>query len=187
MSNFGPIWLQIWPPGGVSQNCQRAISEVTMIARVTKLLLCVYLLKLHYMCGRFLIWPTFQGHRGRSSIFTLGWHISLLLDWESCNLVWWCILALSMSKTNSSPIELQIWSLGGASQMKKYFWGDEDNKGHETFTVCVSNEVKSHYTFSPTFQCHRGQSQKIVLWPLSPWKCGQIQKAFYTLSVMLTL
>ena len=40
--NFGSIEVQMWPPGGVSQKRKSAISEVTMIARVTKLLLyCV--------------------------------------------------------------------------------------------------------------------------------------------------
>ena len=35
--------------------------------------------------------------------------------------------------------------------MKKYFRGDEDNKSHETFTVCVSNEVKSHFWASEEY------------------------------------
>ena len=39
--NFGPIEVQIWPPGGVSQKRKSAVSEVTMIARVTKLTVCV--------------------------------------------------------------------------------------------------------------------------------------------------
>ena len=50
--NFGSIEVQIWPPGGVSQKRKSAVSEVTMIARVTKLLLYVYLVTSHYLpCG----------------------------------------------------------------------------------------------------------------------------------------
>ena len=74
-----------------------------------------------------------------------------------------------MSTTNFSPTGLQIWSQGGVGKVKKYhFCGDVAYNGHETFTVCVSNEVKSHYAFSQTFQRHRGQSQKIVLGLSSP-------------------
>ena len=35
--NFGPIQLQIWPLGGVSQKHTKAISDVTVMARITKL------------------------------------------------------------------------------------------------------------------------------------------------------
>ena len=53
--NFGLIRLLIWPPGGISQKHKSSVSEVTMTARVTKLLLYVYPVKLHHMCYRFLI------------------------------------------------------------------------------------------------------------------------------------
>ena len=53
--NFGPIGVQMWPPGGVSRKCKSAISEVTMIAVVTKLLLYVYLVRLYFMSGEFVI------------------------------------------------------------------------------------------------------------------------------------
>ena len=53
--NIGPIGVQMWPPGGVCQKRKSAISEVTMIARVTKLLLYVYIVRLHFMSGGFMI------------------------------------------------------------------------------------------------------------------------------------
>ena len=80
MPNFGPIGLQIWPPGGISQKHKSSISEVTMTARVTKLYLYVYLVKLHFLYYRFLIWLTFQGHWGQSSKFH-SWATNLLAIW----------------------------------------------------------------------------------------------------------
>ena len=53
--NIGPIGVQMWPPGGVTQKRKSVISEVTMIARFTKLLLYVYLVRLHFMSGGFVI------------------------------------------------------------------------------------------------------------------------------------
>jgi hypothetical protein len=54
-----------WPPGGHLEN--QTILELTVVGRIVKFLGWVCLMKLHCILHRFLIWPTFQGHRGQSS------------------------------------------------------------------------------------------------------------------------
>jgi hypothetical protein len=48
MPNFGPMGLQIWPPGGISQKRTSAISEVTMRASITKFTVS-YLVGIHHI------------------------------------------------------------------------------------------------------------------------------------------
>jgi hypothetical protein len=56
-----------------------------------KFLSWVYLIRIHDIIPRFLIWPTFEGHRGQSSKRHSCWHVSLLFDIEHSILVSTCI------------------------------------------------------------------------------------------------
>jgi hypothetical protein len=61
---------------------------------ILKFLSEVYLVRIHDIhdiIHRFLIWPPFEGHRGKRSKWHRCWHVSLLFDLEHSNLVWTCI------------------------------------------------------------------------------------------------
>ena len=177
MPNFGLIRLGIWPPGGVSRKHKTAISEVTMTVRVTKLWLYVYLVGLHYMSFGFLIWPTFQGHRGQSSKFHRQVaHFITIWPREL-----WLGVMMYLG-THCVPkfglIGLRIWPPGGGSLKRKSAISEVTLTARITKLWLYVYLVGLHYISCrfliwPTFQGHRGQSSKfhrrvahfVTIWP----------------------
>jgi hypothetical protein len=103
--NFGPIWLQIWPPGG-------HLGKKTVFTYMyswntdwisSKFLSLVYLISMHDIIPRFFIWPTFEGHRDQSSKVHSR-HVSLLVDLEYSNIV------LILSRCSRHFYQISPWS-----------------------------------------------------------------------------
>jgi hypothetical protein len=65
--NFGLIWFLAWPPGGQNWKHVKCYNSWTNGWIISKSLSQVHLEKIHDIIPGFLIWPTFQGHRGQSS------------------------------------------------------------------------------------------------------------------------
>jgi hypothetical protein len=66
--NFGPVWFSVWPPGGQIQKGEFT-PELIMAGSSPKFYhrYNTKTRKIHVIKPEFLIWPTFQGHRGQSS------------------------------------------------------------------------------------------------------------------------
>jgi hypothetical protein len=62
--NFGPILFLAWLPGGQNWKCKKCYNSWTNGWIISKFLSWVHLVRIHDIIPGFLIWPTFQGHRG---------------------------------------------------------------------------------------------------------------------------
>jgi hypothetical protein len=71
LPNFGPIWFLAWPPGGKNRKRKKSYCSWTNGWIISKFLSWVHLVRIHHIIPVFLIWPTFQGHRGKSLFRTV--------------------------------------------------------------------------------------------------------------------
>jgi hypothetical protein len=86
--DFGPIWFLAWLPGGQNRKHKKCCNSWTNVWIISKCLSWVHIIRIHDILPGFLIWHTFEGHRGQS-------------------------LGTVMFLPNFSPIGLQIWPAPG--------------------------------------------------------------------------
>jgi hypothetical protein len=73
--SFGPIWFMAWPPGGQNWKHKKCYNScwtndwviLKFLSATEVHVHIVYLVRIHDIIHGFLIWPTFEGHRGQSS------------------------------------------------------------------------------------------------------------------------